>query len=311
MDSQYTVRMYDEAGNCVIESICFYFRYVKELYTPYVWFEGKFISSVTAPASDILRIEFWIYGKMMHRGLADSIDICREGNRNIITVKSKSFTSLLCQNQPEPGMITDVNLSKIIGTYPDIPYVTCEDSENENYIYVKDGATVWDAVCNFGFRKTGLYPYIEGTNNVRITQRNPSINHVVNNNNILGSGVCHDCTRIISHIHMQDINGDYDVYSKSNAEAMRRGIIRHKQIPLDRQFLNNPDSGLSFKLNYSMRGMVCNYIKYVGYNYEDLFDEVTYGSFTKKKIHRIEVVFNGGMPITVLGTYNDGFFGDQ
>ena len=36
MDSQYTVRMYDEAGNCVIESICFYFRYVKELYTPYV-----------------------------------------------------------------------------------------------------------------------------------------------------------------------------------------------------------------------------------------------------------------------------------
>ena len=99
MDSQYTVRMYDEAGNCVIESICFYFRYVKELYTPYVWFEGKFISSVTAPASDILRIEFWIYGKMMHRGLADSIDICREGNRNIITVKSKSFTSLLCRSR--------------------------------------------------------------------------------------------------------------------------------------------------------------------------------------------------------------------
>lgn len=307
MEPQYTVRMYDSDGSCRIEEVCFYFRYVKELYTPYVYFECRFLSSA-AEIAEFNRVEFWIYGKVMHQGLVDSIDIRRSSNRYDVYVKSKGFTSLLCQNQPEPGMMRNVDLNGVIKTFPDIPYVTCEKSDVENYIYIKDGATVWDAVCSLGFRQTGLYPYIEGTNNVRITQRNPSRHCYLDERHILSTGVRHDFTRVISHVHMQDIEGNYNVYSKNSQSATDRNIIRHKQIPLDRQFLNNPDSALDYKLDFSLRGIVCNYIKYAGYNYEDLFDLITYGNFSRKKVHSVEVVFNGGMPVTQLGFYNDGFF---
>lgn len=305
--AKYTVRMYDAENNCRAEEVCFYFRYVKELYTPYVYFECKFLSS-TAEIAEFNRIEFLMYEMVMHCGLVDSIDIRHHSGRYEVYIKSKGFTSLLCQNQPTPGMMTNVDLNGVITTFSDIPYVTCEDSETENYIYIKDGSTIWDAVCNLGYKQTGLYPYIEGTNNVRITQKPPSSLLYIDEKSVLATGVRHDFTKVISHIHMQDIEGNYDVYSKENQAATGRNIIRHKQIPLDRQFLSDPESALDQRLNFSMRGIVCNYIKYVGYNYEDLFDLITYGDFVRKKIHSVDVVFNGGMPVTQLGFYNDGFF---
>lgn len=307
MEPHYTVRMYDADGNCCIEEVCFYFRYVKELYTPYVYFECKFLST-SEEIADYNRVEFWIYGKVMHQGIVDSIDIRRSNNRNEVYVKSKGFTSLLCQNQPTPGMMKNVDLNGVITTFSDIPYITCEKSDVENYIYVKDGSTVWDAVCTLGFKQTGLYPYIEGTNNVRIKKRSPSRHCYLDPRTILATGVRHDFTKVISHIHMQDIEGNYDVYSKENKAATDRNIIRHKQIPLDRQFLSNPESALDYKLNFSMRGIICRYIRYVGYNYEDLFDLVTYGEMSMKNVHSVDVIFNGGMPVTQLGFYDDVFY---
>lgn len=307
MEPRYTVRMYDSEGNCRIEEVCFYFRYVKELYTPYVYFECRFLSSA-AEIAEFNRIEFWMYSRVMHQGIVDSIDIRRSSNKYEVHVESKGFTSLLCQNQPTPGMMRNVDLNGVITTFPDIPFVTCEESEVENYIYVKDGATVWDAVCNLGYRQTGLYPYIEGTNKVRITQRSPSMHCYIDDRNILSAGVHHDFTKVISHIHMQDIEGNYDVYSKSSQAATDRNIVRHKQIPLDRQFLSNPESALDYRLGFSTRGIVCNYVRYAGYNYEDLFDLITYGNNSRKKVHSIDVIFRGGMPVTQLGFYSDGFY---
>lgn len=307
MEPHYTVRMYDAQGGCRTEEVCFYFRYVKELYTPYVYFECKFLSS-SAEIEDFSRVEFWIYGKVMHRGLVDSIDIRSSSGRYEVYVKSKGFTSLLCQNQPAPGMMTNVDLNGVITTFPNIPYITCESSDTENYIYIKDGSTVWDAVCNLAFKQTGSYPYIEGTNNVRIKMRSPVRHFYIDSRSVLAKGVRHDLTKVISHIHMQDIEGNYDVYSKENQAATARNIVRHKQIPLDRQFLSDPYSALDHRLNFSMRGIVCDYIRYVGYNYEDLFDYITCGDFSMKRIHSVEVTFSGGMPVTQLGFYNDGFY---
>ncbi len=307
MDTHYAVKMYDADGNCRTEEVCFYFRYVKELYTPYVYFECEFTSS-SVEIADFNRIEFYIYGKLMHRGIVDSIDIRCNSGRYKVYVKSKGFTSLLCQNQPTPGMMTNVDLNGIISTFPDIPYITCENSNVENYIYIKDGSTVWDAVCNLAFKQTGLYPYIEGTNNVRIKRRSPVMEYYLDSKAVLETGVRHDFTKVISHIHMQDIEGNYDVYSKENQAATGRNIIRHKQIPLDRQFLSNPESALDYKLNFSMRGIVCHYIKYVGYSFEDLLDYINCGDLSRKRIHSIDVTFSGGRAVTQLGFYDDGFY---
>lgn len=304
---KYSVRLYDADGNCRAESFCFSFHFVKDVYTPYAFFEGKFTSS-SAESDDFNRVEFWVYSKMIFRGIVDSIDIQHSNNRYVITVKSKSFTSLLCQNQPEPGIMTDVTLADIIATYSDIPYVTCEETEPVNYIYVKDGSTIWDAIVNLAYRQTGLYPYIESHSKVRITRRNPAIEITIMKPDIIATGVCDDFTKIISHIHMQDAAGTYDSFNQTNEQALQRNIIRHKQIPLDRQFLYKPEDAPDYKLKYSMRGNKYHYVKYAGYNCEDLFDWVTYNTFENKMIHGVDVVFNGSTPITTLKMYDDGFF---
>lgn len=308
MESAYKIKMYDLSGNCRIEEVCFYFRYIKEIYTPYVYFEGRFLSSFTE-IGEIKRVEFLYDNRTLHVGLVDSVEISQNNNRSVVYVKSKGFTSLLCQNQPEPGMMKDANLQKIISSYSDIPYISCEATGSENYIYIKDGSTIWDAICNLCFRKNGIYPYIERTNTVRISRREAFYHYRLKPENIISSGVKHDFTRVISHVHMQDINGSYNVYSKKNQAALDRNIIRHKQIPLDRQFLYNPGSAPDYKLYFSMRGMIYRYIRRVGFSFEELLDQMTYGDFLKEKnIHRIEVVFDGGRVVTELGTYDDGFF---
>ncbi len=307
MNAQYTVRLYDSSGSCRIEEVCFYFRYVKELYTPYVYFECRFLSS-TEVMAEFNRAEFWIYGKLMHCGIIDTIDIGRSNNRCCVSVRSKGFTSLLTQNQPEPGIMKDADLQTVIESCPGIYYVEYENSDAENYIYIKDGSTVWDAVCNLSFRQNGIYPYIESSNKVRITERKPARTVYLSSDDVLESGIRHDLTRLISHIHMQDIDGNYDVYSKTNEAAVSRNIVRHKQIPLDRQFLYSPDSAPDYKLKFSMRGMKCDYVRYAGYNYEDLFDQVTYGSLIKRKIHSVDVMLRNGILTTSLGFYSDGFF---
>ncbi len=303
----YFMKLYDKDGNCCDEVFCFYFHYVKDVYTPYVLFEGKYTSS-NVESEKFSRVEFWAFSKMLHRGLVDSIDICHSDNKCVITVKSKGFTSLLCQNQPEPGMMRDVTIANILATYPDIPYVSCEESEAVNYIYIKDGSTVWDSIVNLAFRQTGIYPYVESDNKVRITQRLPAIEFILDRRNVLATGVVDDFTKIISHIHMQDVDGSYDVFNQTNNKALERNIIRHKQIPLDRQFLYKPEDAPDYKLKFSMRGNRYHYIRYMGYNYEDLFDLVSYNTLQNKKIHGIDVVFNGTMPITTLKMYDDEFF---
>lgn len=305
--AKYQVRMYDTDGICHSEETCFYFRYVKEIYTPYVYFECEFLgSSEQLPVTG--RIEFFINDTLMHCGIVDSIELRRRSGQRTVHIKSKGFTSLLCQNQPEPGLMTDVTLSSVIQTFPDIPYITWENNLTENYVYIKDGATVWDAICGLSFKATGRYPYINGTNEVRMTPPASPKTITIGEENLLESGERHDFTRIISHIHMQDIQGGYNVYSKTNQSAVERNIIRHKQIPLDRQFLNNPDSALDYKLGYSMRGFVCSYIRYAGFNSEELFDRVKYSNMPYRTIHSVELLFDGGKEITTLRMYNDSFF---
>ena len=303
----FNIKMYDLENNCQTETNCLYFRFVKDVYTPYVYFEAKFLSSVF-DVRKYSRLEFRIVSTLMHVGRIDSIDVKRKDNKCIVTVKSKGFTSLLCQNQPTPGMLTDIDLGGIIALCPDIPYISYKNSDVENYMYIKEGSTIWDAICNLAYRQTGIHPYIIDTNTVRITKKEPSREFTLTEPIILETGVIHDSTRIISDIHMQDTEGNYDVYSKKNTAAAERNIVRHKQIPLDYQFLSDPEKALDYRFAYSMRGSVCNYVRYVGFHFQDLFDIVNYPGFTGKPIHRLELMFDGSNLMTTVGIYNDSFF---
>ncbi|MGN1481277.1 hypothetical protein [Porcipelethomonas sp.] len=296
----------DSSGKLYAFTQCISFFFSKEAYTPYTYFEGIF-ATVPIDAGEVNRVYFYINNKNIHLGLVDSIDFYRKNNTDYMKIKSKGFTSLLCQNQPEPGMNTNVTLSDIMSGFS-IPYATYETTEAINYIYVKEGSTLWDAAANLNFRLNGGYPYIEGTNHVRVTLKDPA-EISVNSKDVIKSGVLYDYMKIVSHLHMKDAEGTYNVFSRSSQYAIDRNLIRHKQIPLDMQYLSDPDSGLLFKLNYSMRGCRCRYVQYAGYAGEDLNDTLTYedGSISAQRIKRIEISGQNGIVKTLLGVYEDAF----
>ncbi|MBS6315724.1 MULTISPECIES: hypothetical protein [Porcipelethomonas] len=287
-----------EFGRCVS------FFFTKDAYTPYTLFEGVFLTEKTDIAN-IKEVIFSVDQTDIHYGLLDSVDFCTLQGYKIIKVKSKGFTSLLCQNQPKPGLKPDSDLATLMSEF-DIPNVTYESTSLLNYIYIKEGSTLWDAAANFNFRLNGGYPYIEGTNNVRVTLKTPS-EKTVSENDIIKTGIIYDYSKIISHLHMKDVDGTYDAFSRSNLFAINRRLIRHKQIPLDMQYLSAPDSGLLFKLNFSQRGCRCHYVQYIGYSGEDLNDMVSFGDVSLQRIKKIELSGGKGTVKTLLGVYSDAF----
>lgn len=302
MDLKIILRDTSDANYEFTRCVSCYFA--KDVYTPYTYFEGTFMTDRT----DLLNIRevlFYIDGSNIHHGLVDTVDFCTMQNCNYVKVKSKGFTSLLCQNQPEPGMKPSSDLATVMSEFT-IPHVTYESTSTMNYIYVKEGSTLWDAAANFNFRLNGMYPYIEGTNRVRVTLKTPGT-LTIPEKDIIKSGVLYDYTKIISHLHMKDVDGTYGAFSGQNPHAIEREIIRHKQIPLDMQYLNDPGTGLLFKLNFSLRGCRCAYIQYDGYNGEDLNDTLSYRSLADQRIKKIEISGGNGMVKTLLGVYYDAF----
>ena len=76
-------------------------------------------------------------------------------------IESRGFTSLLCQNQIEPGLKTNISFNSLMDVYYTLPYVTHEDnSDTGNYIYVKDNSNMWDGVVNLSYKLYGNYPFI-------------------------------------------------------------------------------------------------------------------------------------------------------
>lgn len=80
-----------------------FFFLTKDAYTPYTLFEGVFLTEKTDIAN-IKEVIFSVDQTDIHYGLLDSVDFCTLQGYKIIKVKSKGFTSLLCQNQPKPGL---------------------------------------------------------------------------------------------------------------------------------------------------------------------------------------------------------------
>lgn len=285
-------------------SRCISFFFAKDAYTPYTSFEGTFITEKDDIAN-IKEVLFSADENVIHHGLVDSVDFCTLQGHKVIKVRSKGFTSLLCQNQPKPGLKPDSDLSTLMAEFT-IPNVTYESTALLNYIYIKEGSTLWDAAANFNFRLNGGYPYIEGTNTVRVTLK-PPVEKTVQQSDIIKTGVIYDYSKIISHLHMKDVDGTYDAFSRVNLFAVNRQLIRHKQIPLDMQYLSAPDTGLLFKLNFSQRGCRCHYVQYAGYSGEDLNDLVSFGDVSLQRIKKIELSGGKGMVKTLLGVYADAF----
>ena len=210
---------------------------------------------------------------------------------------------MLSQNELEPGLLAGITLNKLMSENMVVPNVTWQSSaESVRYIYVKEHDSQWTAIVNLGLTLNGQYPYIGGTNEVRLTQRSAA---VLVPQNVYEIGTTEDYSKMASHYHMKDVNGNY-TYNYTDGYAEGRGIIRHKYVNFDRQFLALADFGLQYKLNFSQRGCRSKFMRYLGWCGEELRSMVKFPDGTVAEASVIEISGSAKKGIfTMTGCYYD------
>ncbi len=292
-----------EAGECLSLTL------EREIYTPYETLQGVFLADADTDYSGVVSIELQWLGQSIFTGLADHVEKFRRNGVWFLRVQSRTFTSLLTQNELEPGLHTNLTLQSLVSGFYTLPHVTVEQNPASGYIFVKDGTSLWDSVVTFVYKVSRRYPFVDN-NMVRMTfDAEPRI-HVPVTKRITETGTVTDTTRLVSHYHMEDIEGTPDAYTEENTAATAMQIVRHKQIPFDRQFLSNPQSALTFRNLYSCRGYRAKYVTYHGFANEKLGEKIRCGQFLQDAtICRVRMTFSAQGLRTTVWAYEDGFYG--
>lgn len=282
------------------------FTFRKDVYQSYTSFGAKFYGDISAP-ENVSEILFTIDNKTIHHGLADNVSVTTSVSGSVISVASRSFTSLLIQNQIETGLKADISINDLINSFYTLPYVTHEDSSEKSYIYVKSNSNMWDGIVNISYKIYGTYPYIRGTNCIRVTAvENPSV-FEYSDSEIISRGISTAERKLISHFHMSNLSGDFGEFELSDNDSISHNIVRHRFFELDRQFLYQPQQALEYRSKYASRGRKKIFCTYSGYNGEDLSDTVTFGTVQNARIGTVTITGNSAGIITEIGIYKDKF----
>lgn len=257
---------------------CLRFVFRQDRYRCFGTFDGSFLVG-KEDIGEIFSIEAAINGKTVLRGFVDQSALTQSSEGRILTVKARSTAALLGDNYLKPGMYPTVSLDKLVTQLIRIDGITCQSSPTPlNYIYVKDNASMWDMITVLCLRQYGRYPYVAQGNVVRYTTGGGY--QVVRPSRILSMTSRCDNTKLISDLHMQDSEGNYDVYQTHSDYPLQRGILRHKQIGLDMCWLADINEGLAYHLGYAQRGAKAYDVIYPGYTGEDLYDRIAVDTAT-------------------------------
>lgn len=282
------------------------FSFVKERYTPYTLLSGIFIGRCV-PA-EVTAVKLYIGSKIIHHGTADSV-VC-EYSRGAwrIRLRSLGFSMLLGQNMAEPGIISQPDLTAVIGKAAGAYAVSCQGSTKKvNYVYIKDTSTVWEAACIYAAKAYSTYPYIRGTNSVYCTALSPKTRDY-SEKKIVSYSAGVKLTGLISHAHTQDAAGEWNI-SKTNSFATERHIIKHKYYARDNEWAYDPQAGLSYHIGAGDRGRQYGRLKYAGAELEELLDKANFTAeglnLTAAEVDRIEMTCSPKGLFTELSFYND------
>jgi hypothetical protein len=297
-----------QAGERVIaETACLAAVLENEAYTPYASLTATFLSR-GEEIGEIHSVELEYDGTVVFFGIADNVRQYRRNGAVFVHVQSRSFTSVLAQNELVPGLHANLTIDQLLTGFYSFPHVTYQPYSGTGYIYVKDGASMWDSVINYAYKLTGHHPYIRG-NRVCLTMPEQCAHVELSPAQVLEWGTTQDTTKFVSTYHMADVSDNYDAYQLENPPAVRAQIVRHKQLLLDKQYLSDPEGALRFRCQFSQRGWRSSYVTYSSYTAEQLCDRVSFGDFMQNAcICRIRMVFGSGGIRTTLWTYEDGFY---
>ena len=301
----------DLSGTLITLTDVLSFKVVKDRYVPYstLYAKASFLGTYTA----LKGARLIVGASIVFYGLIDSVQFVSEEGIQYITVRSSGFTSSLCRNNLTPGMKTDISLNSLMDSFISLPNVEHENNDTVlNYIYVVSGTSFWDAVVNLTYKLNGGYPYIGGNNTVMVTEKVSPLLVALTEEAISEWGTINDYTKILSDYHMEDAAGTYNTFNETNPDAYARDIVRHRQIPLDYQYLNNPAQSLVNRLNTSMRAFKAIYAVYAGYNGEELSDLMELEDETEPvRIGRIEISGNENGIFTKCMAYFDRYCNNE
>lgn len=285
---------------------CVSLSFQKERYTPYSYVSGVFITDENLPY--MAKIRLFLNNVAVHYGPVDKYEFFTEGGVNYVKFSSRGFSMGLSQNQPKPGMNLNVNLSSLIESNITVPNVSYQqDTEVENYIFVKENSSLWDAIVALGQKSCGEYPYIYGENTVRLTKLGNSSQYTnLSNAPTIKAGSGMSLLNVVSNYHMKDTEDEYS-YNYASERASKYEIVRHKYISLDRQWLSSPENGLSHKAKFSQKGIQYDFIKLSGIYFFDLRENVIYRDLGLKEVSKIHISGNKNGFTTQLWFYNDEY----
>lgn len=306
--NEITLKLTDINGITTEVADCVSFRLEKEVYTPYSVFSGTFFSKVSS--YDIADIEFYIDGKLLHKGFVDTLEASLSKNGNMLTVLSRGYSSLLSQGELPDGIISRPSLNSIFYKVQS-PYITFEESDaSVNYIYLNPHSSIWDACVALCLKGHGKYPYIASPNILRYTI--PQNAKTIEPCDIVSCGKCMNLKGAVSDVYMKGLpegEEDTDVgytLHKRDDEIRSFGIIREKYYPYDKAWAFDDRLGLETRVNFSMRGSRADFVKYCGYSGEDLNDSVIFDG-KSGNISRISVTGGKNGVFTTLWRYYDRY----
>ena len=282
------------------------FRFDKDIYMPYTTLTARIRTpSEIANASEVL---LSVNGFTVHHGLLDSIKQEQKAGFRFITISSRGFTSLLCQNQIEPGLKMNISFNMLMEDFYTLPYVTHEnDPDDSSYLYIIPNTSMWDAAVNLTYKRRGTYPYIRGSNTVMMSPVASPVTFDFSNEQFISLGTEHINSRLASDYHMADINGDYGTFDLHDSDAAALKIVRHKYFDLDMRFLYNPQQALVYRDKYDFRGRERVFCSYSGYHSEDLCDVISFGSVSSERIGSVTIRGSSRGVFTETGVYRDKF----
>ncbi len=245
----------------------------KDLYSPYSQLRGSVMLESRIGFSDIRRVAFYVGGKRVHYGLPDLLRTRVCGGRVIMNVVSRGITLLLGQNEPEPGIWSQVSLTEIMDRYSPLSEIGFESgTKTVNYVNINERSTLWEALGVYGVKAYGHRAYIGGDSLVRVTFEDAVA--ALGGKVIIDYGNQLDTSLMLSKLYMKNVNGEYG-YSYEDDRVQPFGIVREKYYNLDRQWLNDVTAGLKDRVDFADREYLTNYLTYVGYGGEDVGDIIS------------------------------------
>lgn len=304
--------LYDTEGSEYTFGQVLHFVYRKEKYLPYTELHVTLCDpEQQVPFSATIRqVRMVLDGQVLHNGLTDRVTLQRKNGVTLFTIASKGYTSLLQSNELTPGLHTRMSLDRMMTAYYTFPScITWQSVGNaSNYIYVKQHHSMWDGVINLGYKIYGKHPYIKGHNEIRLSAHDNPKRYVVTADEMLTAENGTVGNRMISHLHMQDLDGNYDVYNLENPDAQLLQVVRHKKIAFDRQYLNNPEQSMQLTLALSEQGWRWHGVTCRGYPHVDLYDCIgAEGIFDAGTIAAVTVQGDAKGICSQFAIYDDGF----